>query len=138
MRSLTKLAGKSLLGSDRQTGRYSAHELLRQYAEEELQADEKLHDQTVAAHTTFFADLSGRAFEDLFGAGDQKQALDSMERDLDNIRSALRRALTASNALEARRFIISLAFLYESRGWVKAGYELFNRGRRGLRGRLRR
>lgn len=127
LRSLTKLAGKSLLVSDRQTGRYSAHELLRQYAEEELQADAKLHDQTVAAHTTFFADLSGRAFEDLFGAGDQKQALDSMEGDLDNIRSALRRALTASNALEARRFIISLAFLYESRGWVKAGYELFTK-----------
>ena len=124
-RGLANLVGKSFLVADRESGRYSIHELLRQYAEEELQTDPAARDQALAGHTTFYADIADRAFDDIFLPRDQKQALDTVEADLDNIRSALRRALAASNALETRRFIITLAFLYEARGWTKAGYELF-------------
>jgi predicted ATPase/class 3 adenylate cyclase len=125
VRGLANLVGKSLLVSDRESGRYSIHELLRQYAEEELRANPASWEQALAAHAGFYAGLAGDASEDLLAPRDQRAALETMEADLDNIKAVLRRALAAGDAVQTRRFVIGLSFLYEIRGWIKAGLDLF-------------
>ena len=124
LRGLTNLVGKSLLVSDRESGRYTVHELLRQYAEEELRKDPRAWAKAIEDHTAFYAGLGASASDDLFLPRDQKRALETIEADLDNVRSALRHALGPVDALQARRFVIVLAFLYEVRGWVKAAFDL--------------
>ena len=124
LRGLANLVNKSLLVFDRDSGRYSMHELLRQYAEEELQRDPEVWERTLARHTTFYADLAALASDDLLRPRDQRQALLALEDDLGNIRSALRKTLAAADAPEARRFIIGLTFLHEVRGWLKASLDM--------------
>jgi predicted ATPase/class 3 adenylate cyclase len=131
LRNLTSLVGKSLVVADRDSGRYSVHELLRQYAEEELRKDPVRCDETIVAHNTFFAEQVGR-FEELLMLGDGKPALDLVESDLDNIRSAWRQTLARGEARTARPIALGLWFLYEIRGWPKAGVELFAEAREAI------
>jgi len=124
LRNLANLVSKSLIVSDRDSGRYHVHELLRQYAEEELQKDQSRSDETTAAHTAFFADLSAQS-ESLIMAGDQLEAIVLVEDDLDNVRTAWRQTLANRDAVEARRFLLALWSVHEIRGWSKAGAEVF-------------
>jgi predicted ATPase len=61
LRSLANLVSKSLIVSDRDSGRYHVHELLRQYAEEELQRDRSHADDTMAAYIAFYAARTAEA-----------------------------------------------------------------------------
>ncbi len=124
LRSLASMAGKSLVVSDRDSGRFSIHELLRQYAEEELRKDQELLGKTITAHNTFFAAHAGQ-IEALMLVGNELEALRLVEDDLDNIRWAWRQVQDRGDARSARSIIFGLWFLYEIRGWTKAGAELF-------------
>ena len=124
IRGLANLVGKSLLVSDRDTGRYSVHELLRQYAEEELRSHPASWSRADAAHTAFFADLAEKGEGEIVEARGQVRGLRALEEDLDNIKTALRQTLATGDAAETRRFVVGLAWLYEVRGWVKPGLDL--------------
>ncbi len=124
LRNLTSLVSKSLVVADRDSGRYSVHELLRQYAEEELRKDPVRCDETIAAHNRFFADRIDHV-EELLMLGDARPALELVEGDLDNVRWAWRQALARGDTTTARPLVLGLWFLYEIRGWPKAGVELF-------------
>ncbi len=124
LRGLANLVGKSLIVADRDSGRYHVHELLRQYAEEELAQDQGKADTTIVAHNAFFAGL-GAQVEVLMMAGEEVAALDLVEADLGNVRQAWRKALERGDAVAARSLLVGLWFLYEIRGWSKAGAELF-------------
>jgi ATP/maltotriose-dependent transcriptional regulator MalT len=124
LRSLANLVSKSLIVSDRDSGRYYVHELLRQYAVEELEHDRSLAEETMAAHLAFYAARAAEA-EALIMASQQLEGIGIVEDDLDNIRAAWRRALASRDAVEARRFIIALWMVHEIRGWSKVGTELF-------------
>ena len=115
IRNLANLASKSLLTPDLDSGRYSIHELLRQYAEAALHEDKELLDATMEAHAHFYANLTARA-EELISLSDQKQALRIVEDDLDNIRRAWRSSLESGNPAAARKFVFALWFLHEIRG----------------------
>ncbi|MFB3050183.1 MAG: adenylate/guanylate cyclase domain-containing protein, partial [Acidimicrobiia bacterium] len=128
LRSLANLVSKSLVASDRETGRYAIHELLRQYADEELQLDQARWSETIVAHSAFFAEHTGQ-IEGLMLLGDEVEALDLVEDDLDNIRLAWRQTLQRGDAEAIRSIIFGLWFLYEIRGWTKAGAELFAEAR---------
>ena len=128
LRSLANLVSKSLVASDRETGRYAIHELLRQYADEELQLDQARWSETIVAHSAFFAEHTGQ-IEGLMLRGDEVEALDLVEDDLDNIRWAWRQTLQRGDAEAIRSIIFGLWFLYEIRGWTKAGAELFAEAR---------
>ena len=128
LRSLSNMAGKSLVVSNRDSGRYSIHELLRQYAEEELRKDQELLEATIVAHNTFFADHTGQ-IEALMLIGREAEGLRLVEDDLDNIRWAWRQVQERGDAESARSIIFGLWFLYEIRGWTKAGAELFGEAR---------
>ena len=133
LRSLTSLVNKSLVVANRDEGRYSVHELLRQYAEEELRRDGDRWDEAMIAHNTFFADRVGQ-IEELMMLGEEEPALELVESDLDNVRWAWRQTLARGDARTARPIVLGLWFLYEIRGWPKAGVELFAEAREAFPG----
>lgn len=122
IRNLANLSNKSLLVFDREAGRYSVHELLRQYAEAELVKGDGSVDAIAALHTTFFASLAARAAETI--AISEKETLQILDNDLDNVRAAWRRAVAGRDAASAAKFVKALWFLYEVRGWHQAGVDL--------------
>ena len=124
IRKLAGLVSKSLVSADRDSGRYTIHELLRQYAEAALREDGAAWGETADAHAAFFADRAAHA-ESLLGASDQKEALRIVEDDLDNMRSAWRHSLATQNAAQARKFIFALWFLHDIRAWHQAAVSLF-------------
>ena len=128
LRNLANVTSKSLLMANRETGRYSIHELLRQYAAEQLthtvgQRD-VLFEPTVAAYVSFYSHLVAQS-EELIVLSDQKKALTTLEADIDNIRSAWRHSVKRGDVTAMRKFVLGLWFLYEVRGWHQAGKGLF-------------
>lgn len=123
MRNLANLVSKSLLVHNRESGRYTVHELLRQYAEESLKEDAPLFRTTAAAHKDFYADLAAHSEELLMS--DQTQAIRVVEADLDNIRSAWRHSLADGDVAAVRKFVFALWLLHEIRGWHQAAANLF-------------
>lgn len=121
LRDLAALANKSLVTADPETGRYTVHELLRQYAEAELEKDQQRSRQVLEAHAAYYSSLADGAFPLLGGSGD----LLMLEQDIDNIRLAWRHALAFGDAVEARKMIGALWMVYEIRGWFPSGVELF-------------
>lgn len=128
LRNLANLANKSLLSADRGTGRYSIHELLRQYAEELLMEEkalnQSLHEPTAAAYVDYFSGLGGES-EEMILTGSQQRALAILEEDIDNVRSAWRQSIERGDVIAVRRFVIGLWFLHEVRGWHQAAQALF-------------
>jgi predicted ATPase/DNA-binding SARP family transcriptional activator len=94
---LAALVDKSLLRRI-PTGRYDMHELLRQYAAEQLQAAGET-EQTRDRHLAFFLALAETAEPEVHGA-QQEQWFDRLEADHDNLRAALEwgRAEVANHA----------------------------------------
>lgn len=124
LRALSNLVSKSLVAVDRDAGRYALHELLRQYAEEELDRDPAAREAAIEAHTGFFADLAAVATEEMMEPGDQLGAIRMVTDDIDNMRTALRNALARRDAARTEPIVLIFAWVYEIRGWIKAGYEV--------------
>lgn len=86
---LASLLDKSLLRQD-STGRYHLHELLRQYAENQLKPDEA--QQVATAHCVYYANFLNQ-WEFELVQGDQTRADTAIEIELENIRTAWQTAL---------------------------------------------
>jgi predicted ATPase/class 3 adenylate cyclase len=125
LRGLARLASKSLLTANPDTGRYQVHELLRQYAAAELEHDRDRHRQIRDSHAAFYADLMGQA-PSMMCHGQQAQMLAMVARDIENIRSAWRYHIATGDAAGARKFILGLFLIYEYRGWYPAAVALFD------------
>lgn len=132
---LAKLSGKSLLVRDDETGRFSIHELLRQYAEQELRADSERHRKALNSHADFFSGVAEKA-GDLLSSADQLRMVAILEEDLENVRVAWRHSVRESNGANIRRIIIPLFFLYEIRGWYQSGEDLFGAASEGFTPRI--
>jgi predicted ATPase len=124
VRDLANLVGKSLLVHDRESGRYTVHELLRQYAADVLEEGTARWHEAMSAHAKFYASIAVRAAL-LIPVCDQEEALRIVESDLDNVRAAWRYSLATADGSTARQFIVGLWFLHEIRGWHQAGASLF-------------
>lgn len=124
VRDLANLVGKSLLVHDRESGRYTVHELLRQYAADALEPGSAPWQAVKSAHAAFYASIAAHAAE-LIPVCNQEEAMRIVESDLDNVRSAWRHALTVGDASAARDLMVGLWFLHEVRGWHQAGASLF-------------
>ncbi|MGD2044308.1 MAG: adenylate/guanylate cyclase domain-containing protein, partial [Acidimicrobiia bacterium] len=124
LRDLANLANKTLVVPSPDTGRYSIHELLRQYAEAELarvpERDKAIRD----AHADYYSDLCESAVA-LFALGDQIEALKTIEQDLDNIRPGWRHQAAAHNTAGISKMVVGLWLIHESRGWYQPGLALF-------------
>jgi predicted ATPase/class 3 adenylate cyclase len=115
LRGLSQLIDKALLRRDPNSGRYSIHELLRQYAEEQLahSADEErsAHED----HAKYFADFM-KAQEIALHDHRGKTALVEVEADFDNIRIAWNYWTNKQDAHRLLEFSSALWQFFELRG----------------------
>jgi len=86
LRMLQTLVDKSLLKRDID-GRYRIHELLRQFAAEQLDAQAGASAAVLDRHAAFYLDFVARLWPSLTSAR-QIEALETMRRELENVRVA--------------------------------------------------
>lgn len=131
LRGLAGLVNKSLLTSQPDNGRHELHELLRQYAEEKLEADPPARTTIQQAHAAYYADLMQQSWVDLRSAR-QLTALAAIEQDIENIRAAWRYWLAEKNSAELLKFMDSFYLVYDIRGWNQAAIAIFQEAARQM------
>ena len=125
LRTLQALVSKSLLRYDPDAGRYDIHELLRCYAQEQLE-DSGEAPQVLMDHARYFADFMAARWPQMKGRR-QKTALQEIENNLDNVRMAWDYWIEAGNVAELKKFLHGLWVTYDIHGWYLAGINLFER-----------
>ena len=129
--TLHSLVNKSLLRRDPQTGRYDIHEILRYYAEEQLELSGEAK-ALYQIHAAYFADFMAERWPHLKDHR-QKQALQEMEADFENARATWAYWIRAGEVAQLKKFFHSFWVIYDIRGWYPAGIELFEQAVRMLR-----
>ncbi len=116
---LRGLVEKSLL-RHAETGRYDLHELVRQFAEEQLRTSIEDVTATRDRHAAYYLEFVAGRWPDMVGAA-PRQALDAIECDIDNVRAAWHwgAAMGLVNVLGPA--VRSLWFFYDTRGWYSEG-----------------
>ncbi|MEN8241513.1 MAG: LuxR C-terminal-related transcriptional regulator [Chloroflexota bacterium] len=125
--SLSLLAGlvnKSFLSHDPASGRLEIHELLRQYAMEQLGESSAANVAAQHAHVSYYAEFLEHR-KNLLRGPQQMTALVEIEADIENIRAAWRYALAEKNASIIWKMSFGLWHLCWIRWWNLAGMELF-------------
>jgi len=136
---LSTLVDKSWLRSA-PSGRYEMHELIRQYtadkleagpSEEVLRESERARDRHSSYYAGFLAEREGR----LKGHG-QRQALQEILADIDNVRAAWRWAIDRGDADAMGRCVDALWYISDLRGWHLEVKDTFGRAADKLEERL--
>lgn len=130
LRTLSTLVDKSLLRRDH-AGRYDLHELIRQFAAEQLQAAPDDEQETRARHCGYYLQFLHDQWDKLKGWG-QKESLLEIDANIENIRLAWDWAVTHECEVEIDRALHSLWFYYDTRGLYKEGEGAFDRAARML------
>jgi predicted ATPase/DNA-binding CsgD family transcriptional regulator len=120
---LTALVDKSLLRWNA-AGRYSLHEMVRQYAERHLKDLPDDFGSTRERHTGYFMALLAQSWPDLLGSK-PKEAMRAIETEIDNIRPAWAWAVMQGMESEIDSALDSLGFFYDTRGWYREGEKVF-------------
>jgi predicted ATPase/Tfp pilus assembly protein PilF len=123
---LSSLAAKTLIRAA-DNGRYSLHELIRQYALERL--DDKR--QGSAAHAAYFATQLEQATHNLHSS-EQTAVAQQLLADLDNCHAAWETAVAAADAALLLAMAPGLARFYEVAGLFQAGEAAFGAALAGL------
>jgi len=123
LRMLHGLVSKSLLRFDPIRKRYEMHELLRQYAEEELQSSGEINNIS-RKHAQYFANFMQQSWTH-FRGNLQAEALHAVGADIENIRTAWQYWIIQSDPNELRKFLHSLWVSHDIRGWYPTGIRLF-------------
>ena len=131
LRTLQALVNKSLLRHAPETGRYEIHELLRQYAHEQLDRSGEAA-ALYEAYANHFADFMAERWPQLKDHR-QKIALQELGADIENARAAWHYWINAGNVPQLRKFLHSFWALYDIRGWYPAGIDLFEQGAQVMR-----
>ena len=121
---LSTLMDKSLLRLDG-NGRYQIHELLRQYAAEQLEKSVDDVMQTQFNHANFYIQFLSQRSSDVCG-GRQREALLEIRADLDNIRVAWLWAVAQGNVDALQKGSQSLGLYYQFQGGYLEGMMLFS------------
>ena len=128
MQLLAALVDKSLVRRGA-NNRYELHELVRQYAGEQLVAAGE-SEQTRDRHLRFYLQHAESMEQKLFGT-EQEEALRTLEVEHDNLRAALQWALDCCNEEHALRLSGALWWFWwvrghvsEGRGWLDAARAL--------------
>lgn len=120
LRNLSSLTAKTLLTPSADKERYSVHELLRQFAQAELERDQDRCDGVQDAHAEYFADMAENAFG-LVASSDESRLVELFEADLENTRAAWRHLVERGDATGLRRMLPSTYLVYEIRSWYLTG-----------------
>lgn len=131
---LSVLVDKSLLRLD-ENGRYQIHELLRQYAAEQLNQHAAEAEQAQTDHAAYYIEFLNQRRDDVFG-GRQREALQEIRADLDNIRVAWLWAIAQGDAEALRQGSEVLGLYYQFLGGYQEGTTLFGQATRMLQTQL--
>lgn len=121
---LLTLVDKSLLRSEG-AGRFSMHELVRQFAAEALSTQPAVADAVYARHLTYYTHWLQQQRSRLHRKH-QKQVLGEILVDLENVRTAWLRALEQQQMSAVDAALDTLADVYELCGWFHEGEALFS------------
>lgn len=124
LQTLAGLVNKSFLSHDPISGRFEIHELLRQYAQEQLEKAPENSLSAREAHANYFANFMQQRWEHLRDHR-QKAALAEIDADLENVRTAWRYRVDQANASQMRMFVNSFWLVYWFHGWNHGSEELF-------------
>lgn len=131
LQSLAGLVNKSFLIYDPTSSRFEIHELLRQYAQEQLEETPEDNASALEMHATYFANFMEQRWQHLRDHR-QKAALIEIDADLENIRTAWRYRVGQINAAQMRKFINSFWLVYWFHGWNHGGEDLFGEAVKAL------
>jgi predicted ATPase/DNA-binding SARP family transcriptional activator len=123
LQELLALTNKSLLHRSA-ANRYSLHELLRQFAEEKLNADPEERDRTRDLYVTYYADFLRSREAGLKGER-QIETLDDIEAEIDNIRAAWILAVWRRNGEAIRGLLVGLSLFSLMRSRLRESGEMF-------------
>jgi predicted ATPase/DNA-binding SARP family transcriptional activator len=114
--ALASLVDKSLVVAEPSDGgamRYRLLETVAEYAAERLDETGRRH-EAERAHLTYYRELARTAEPLLRGTG-QRAAIALLQREYENLRTALRRAVAARDAQEALCLVLSLGWYWQMR-----------------------
>ena len=123
LRTLMALVNKSLLRPDLK-GRYHLHELLRQFATEHLAQDPVAEAAVKDRHCAYFATFLHRK-EPSLRSQKQAQALNEIEVELDNVRTAWHWAVAHNNGDALQKAVESMCEFIRVRGRIDEGWRFF-------------
>jgi predicted ATPase/transcriptional regulator with XRE-family HTH domain len=127
---LQALVSKSLIRRS-ESGRYDMHELIHQYANDQLEQDAAEYQQTHTKHSSFYADLLDSRGPALNGS-DRAGVVSELISDLANIRQAWQWAALHQQAKSLSQAADTLFWLYESRSNCREGVPLYGKAVEGL------
>jgi predicted ATPase/DNA-binding CsgD family transcriptional regulator len=130
LRTLLTLVDKSLLGRDPNSARYDLHELLRQFANEELTfCGEREH--LLATHAEYYAAFVFQR-EKILKSLSQATALDEIHAEFDNIRQAWSWAVEKRDVPAVRSMSPGIYAFCDMRSQFYEGEAIFRQGCLGL------
>jgi len=124
LRGLSQLVDKALLRRDPKTSRYSIHELLRQYAEEQLKLSVAEEQTAHEEHAKYFADFMKVRWAHLKDKRNNDGLLE-IEANVDNIRVAWNYWVNKQKAHYILEFVNSLWLFFEVRGSFMPAIQFF-------------
>ncbi|MHB8627190.1 MAG: helix-turn-helix transcriptional regulator [Aggregatilineales bacterium] len=131
-RVLSALVDKSLLRLDN-TGRYDLHELLRQYAEEQLNASPEVSRAVHDLHCRYYAGFLVQ--RPVYTRGQNARTIRAeIDTEFKNLRSAWEWAIEQRDLAEAGKIIAPLGDYYNDQCLYQEGEEVFRRAVLKLRG----
>jgi predicted ATPase/transcriptional regulator with XRE-family HTH domain len=128
--NLSTLVSKSLIRHT-ESGRYDMHELIHQYASEQLKQDKAEYDQIQTKHSQYFANLLNERGPALKGA-ERPSVVSELISDLANLRQAWQWASGHQQAKDLSQSADTLFWLYESRSNCREGVPLYRQAVQGL------
>ena len=128
---LTRLADKSLLYSDG-AGRYRLHELVRQFAAEQLHAL-NLTEETAAAHSRYYGAMLAQQVDTLISDHPQT-TLQRWDDELDNLRTAWQWAVQRADADMIQQMAHPLNLYYDYRTRLQEARQSFQQAVEALQG----
>ncbi len=129
---LSSLIDKVLLRRT-DTGRFELHELIRQFGEEQLEAEPDALEQTQQRHKAYFITFLEQRTAGVKGLN-QMRTMAEIKADLDNVRLAWRRSVTDQDADAIERAAECLFVYYLYGNGYDEGYSEFGRAANALIG----
>jgi predicted ATPase/DNA-binding CsgD family transcriptional regulator len=124
LRVLQALADKSFIHREPHSGHYDIHELLRQYGEWHLEQSAEDRFAVYDLHCEYYADLLGKYRDDVSNHR-QRNMMQELELELDNIRAAWRWAVDHRKVDEIQKALHTFAYFHVFRSrFLEEAYAL--------------
>jgi len=127
LRALVSMVNRTILQRSR-SGRYTVHELLRQYAEGKLHEMPEERKRVFELHGTYYTEFLHSKEMDLW-----RGYLEERLREIDNIRAAWRWITSHRKSTEIQKCLYSLWCLYQGPGLLQEGEAIFEDAVKALR-----